>query len=311
MPGKIDRQPVSPRPKLERAAPAEPAAKVATPSGARPAVSTEFSAQVATGPAPAGSHVALSAQPDALWGGGGGRSSDDPAAIAALNPAERAAKLAEIQGRRDEMQAKIVSRVTELEKKWEAATPETKEAALHEYLDASRYLDPATRRELRGKLRNAEDAHQRIDDLLERREGLPPSRHCNAEEKAKRNALAKELKAARKEEKTEVKAATQVVDAAGLKTDLLAVTEQKIDPNAPKAGSPNSLMGMVTSFFSLNWLAGWVTVLVKTISDISDKKSRDREQAVIKEIQNQQVDQRLAANREAMKMLTVAIRKAQ
>ena len=310
MPGKIERQSVSPRQKLERAAPAEAPQKAAPAAQARPSVSTEFSSQVAAGPLPAGEHVALSARPDALWGNGGGRGGDDPAAIAALSPVDRAAKLVELQGRRDAMQARIVERVTQLEKKWKSAPAETKEAALHEYLEASQHLDPGTRRELRGKLEDADDAHERIDRLLERREGLPPARSANAEMRARRSELAKELKAARKDEKQSVNAATQVIDDAGLEVDLLAVTEQKLDPSAPKAGSEGSLTGMLKSFFSLSWLTRCVSAMGKITDHLSEKKARERELLQIRDLGDQQSQQRLVANREALKQLTAALGKS-
>lgn len=282
------------------------------PAGNRPAADTEFSnGQGAALLNPGGTHVALSARPDALWGGSPGHSSDEPAQIAALPPADRAAKLAELQVRRDEMQAKILVRVTELEKKWEAAPTATKAAALREYLETSQQLDPATRRQLRGKVEQAEDCHQRIDALRGKRDGLPPARRANAEMRARRGELNRELRAARKDEKVAVKEATKVVDDAGLKVDRLAVTEQVIDPSAPKATSDNSLLGMLKSFFTLNWLTSWVHMLVdKATEDLSEKKSTERADVLARDLDNQQVQQRLVANREALKLLAAATRKA-
>jgi hypothetical protein len=308
MPGKIERPSAAPLPKVERAAAAEAPVKAAAVSAQRPAADNRFSKEIINaGGAPAGSHVATTAAPDALWGAPRGNG-DDAASIAALPPDQRAAKLAELQARKGEMQAKILARCTELEKKWEAAPPAEKEAALREYMRASRHLDPETRKQLMGKVDHAEQAHRRIDRLLEDRKDLPSSRHANAEEKAKRTQIAKELKAARREEKSNIKAATQVIDDAGLKVDRLAVTEQIIDPSAPKPGAAGSLLGMVKDFFSLNWLTSFVSNLMGNMVDaVTEKKAKEREQVLVRDLENQQAQQRLVNEREALKHLQTDI----
>ena len=326
--GKIERPPVAAQPKVERTAPADAAAKVA-PVAPRPAVTASFTNSLAIASAPPdGAHLPLSARPDALWGSPSGDNADDPAAIAAMSPAERTAKLAELQARKAEMQGKILDRVNDLEKKWESAPTATKAQALREYLEASQHLDPATRQQLRVKVEHAEACQKKIDHLQGKRAGLPPAREASPAMKAKRAELNKELRAARADQKTTGTAATKLIDDKGLKVDRLAVTEQVIDPSAPKAGSPDSLSGMLTDFFHLNWLTSFVEdffssqiddnkkdlekasddARTRSLEDQSASRKRDRETASAKAIDAQRAQDKQVANRQALESLASALR---
>ena len=239
MTGKIERLPNAPRPKVERAQ-VETPSKTAAVTRNAPVQNTAFRTDEPNqvGAAPTGTHVAMSARPDALWGGSDHHGFDQ-AALMRLSPTQQVEKLAELRAERGELQGKIIDRMKELDAKWETCSPETKLAALKTYAAKSDQLDPATRQVLNRMIRQAENAQGRIDGLKSRRDCMPPSRGATPEVKAERSELAAELRAARKDHKEAVKEATAVIDDKGLKADRLAVTEQVIDPNAPKADAPS------------------------------------------------------------------------
>ncbi|MBS1152503.1 MAG: hypothetical protein H6Q89_4201 [Myxococcaceae bacterium] len=272
MTGKIDRLPNAARPRVERTQ-VETPTRTAAVSRVAPGVKNAFSngTPSAIGSGGEGQHLARTAGPDALWGKSPERGPNmDPHQFDKLTPAQRQEKLTELRAHRDELHVKILERVVELDKQWQSAPTATKEEALKHYAETSEALDPQTAQELRGMLRQAEVAQRRIDRLRTSRDGMPPARHATAETRARRAELNKELRAARKEHKEAVKEATAVVDEKGLKIDRLAVTEQVIDPSAPKASEGTSLLGMVKNFFKFTWLSDF---LFSTIIDFQDRSS--------------------------------------
>jgi hypothetical protein len=309
MSGKIERLANRPAGKIE-------SAKVETP--VKTAAVTRTTAEISNtylgqgrGPADPsipGSHVGRSARPDALWGNSPAAHRGpnmDPHQFDKLTPVERKEKLTELRAQRDELQVKILERVVELDAKWEKAPAATKEEALNQYADNSQQLDPEGQRELRQMLRQAAVAQRRIDALRSRRDGMPAARHADAATKLERAALNKELRAARKEHKECVKEATAVVDEKGLKIDRLAVTEQVIDPSAPKQEDGKSLMGMVTDFFKFTWLSDFVMTMINDYDDRSTEK-KVAEAARQREAADTQAHLMKVSNREAIKKLAAA-----
>ncbi len=307
--GKIERPATAARAKVERAQIETPVKTAAVSRNGLPqrnAFSDNGSSQLDSGGP--GTHLARSAGPDALWGNAarGDRGPDmDPHQFDNLTPAERTEKLKELRATRDGLQVKILERVIALDKKWNSAPTATKEEALKQYADNSEQLDPETAEELKQMLRQAEVAQRRIDRLRSRRDGMPPARQANAEVKRQRAELNKELRAARKEQKEAVKEATAVVDDQGLKIDRLAVTEQVIDPSAPKPTAETSLLGMVNSFFKFSWLSDFV---MRTITDYKDRSSQKHvhEAAMQRAAADDQAHTLKVGNREALAKLTAA-----
>lgn len=308
MSGKIERLATQARGKVERSQ-VETPAKTAEVSRNAPAVDNAFTnegpSKLETGNG--GTPLTRSARPDSLWGGPERRNADrslEPAALMKLSPEQKVEKLAELQAQRDGLHVKILERVIELEAKWDKAPTGTKQEALEHYANNSDEVDPETRRELRQLIRQAQGAQHRIDRLKERREGMTPSRRANAQEKRERAELARELRAARKEQKEAVKDATAVVDDKGLKVDRLAVTEQVIDPSAPPAGSEKSLLGMVTSFFSLSWVCDWLGSKISASASKTqdDKIAEELHQHVLRSHQEEQADKR-----EGLKQLALEV----
>ncbi|GEM_PF-3231754 len=305
MTGKIERPPTAARAKVERTqveTPAKTAAIAPTASKVKTGFSSEAPATLGAGTT--GNHVAISARPDTLWGSaerrGGGP--DSPAEIMKLSPAQQTEKLAQLTAQRDELQAKVLERISQLDIKFENSPTKTKAEALKEYAEVSEQLDPETRQELRQMARQAEQAQHRIDRLVARREGMPPSRNATPETKAARAALAAELRAARKEQRDAVKEATKVVDDEGLKVDRLAVTEQIIDPSAPKPGTDGSLLGMVKNLFSFNWITEWLGTIISSRKEKKLDLEQDK-QLLEQLLVNHQRDQ--AAKREGLRELAI------
>lgn len=312
--GKIERPATAARAKVERTqveTPTKPAAVSRTGLPQRTAFSDNGPSQLDVGRP--GTHVARSAGPDALWGSAPSEPQGpdmDPHQFDELTPAQRTEKLKELRATRDGLQVKILERVIALDKKWNSAPTATKKEALEQYADNSEQLDPAAAQELKQMLRQAQVAQRRIDRLRSRRDGMPPARNANAEVKRQRAELNKELRAARNEQKAAVKEATAVVDEQGLKIDRLAVTEQVIDPNAPKPTADTSLLGMVTNFFKFSWLSDLV---MRTIADYKDHSSEKHvhEAAMQRAAADDRAHTLKVGHREALAKLTAAADLAQ
>lgn len=273
MTGKIERQLHASRGKVERAQ-VETPTKTAAVSRNAAALDNRFS----NGRPPvidagtSGHPLAGSARPDTLWGNSPAANHGpnmDPHQFNRMSPAQRTERLGELRANRDALQEQILQRVMELDKKWEGASTATKAEALQHYAENSDQLDPQARTEVNQMLAHAAMAQRRIDRLQSRRDGMPPSRNATAGDKRERAALNQELREARKEKSDAVKEATKVVDDTGLKVDRLAVTEQVIDPSAPKKEEGTSLLGMVTNFFKFTWL----TRFMESMTDYNDMSS--------------------------------------
>lgn len=258
---------------------------VTTPANGTPApeVSGSFSAEALKKELiPAGKHISKSADPGSLWGATIKADDLDPEAFLKLPPQEQRARIHELRERRDELGAEIQARVAELEKKWRYSRLVTRTEALRDYQDQSKHLDGTSRHRLDAALDKSEAAQQRINRLLAeaaKLKGLDKNDPVVAEQRKK---LAAELRRARSEQSDAVKVATEVVDDQGLKVDRLAVTEQIIDPNAPKPGSGGSLLEKIAKFFHLDFLINTVQHFIDFVSHIGEKKQveakREQEQ---------------------------------
>jgi len=233
-------QRVTTRPQVARAeAPRVEAPKAEGPRG-KPPEPRDLSAVAAKAAAfsPGGTAVARSADPGALWGGG---QAEADQAFLALEPAQQQAELQALRAQRDELTQKIAERVGVLDQKWEQLPTFKKVEALREYRQRSTRLDPATRAEVDSLLEQAQARQKKINSLRAQAAKLGPARLGRGTPE-QRHRLAVQLAEARRLQKKEVKAATRVIDAKGLKLDRLRQTERLIDPGAPKGGLLSTLV---------------------------------------------------------------------
>lgn len=224
---------------------------------------------------PAGTPVSKSADPSALWGDQPKPLNLDREAFAKLSPADQAAALQKCRERRDQLGGEINQRVEQLDHKWKYSRLSTRTEALREYQDRSEHLSPGRRHQLDQLLARSEGAQQRINELRAKADALPKTPEGKAQMVEIRKEIARELRKARAEQSKVVKEATAVVDADGLKVDRLAVTEQVIDPNAPKPGSGKSLLEKVAEFFHVDAFFQWA---VKTFSGLNELLQKNAEQ---------------------------------
>ncbi len=284
MTGKVDRltsRPAAPTQAGTPATPSAPAtAATATPANGTPTAAGTFSAEPPPKPlTPAGTHVATSARPSALWGGDGDGDDDDVRDAQAHGASPE--QIRQMRAEKRELQGHIRDRVDHLDHKWRYTLNTTKASELDKYADDSDKIDPATRDALKSKL---QVAHQAEDKLAALKQQAAQLGHGGTPEE--RTALAKQIVAARKEVSTTVAAATKVVDDAGLKVDRLAHAEAKIDPKAAKKGG--SLLDMVERFFKISFAYSFGSMAQGQQSDIR-KKDLKRSDEVAKELR-QHVD---------------------
>jgi uncharacterized protein YnzC (UPF0291/DUF896 family) len=256
-------------------------AKPAAPAPSAPA--TPPSAATYTGKAaptkeliPNGKPVATSASPNALWGEQPKPVSVDRDAFTKLTPAQQAEAVKAAQSELDALGVQIQHRVDQLDRRWKNSRLVTRTEALREYQEQGGRLSPHCRRDLDRLLQRSEAAQVRINELRAKIDKLPKTPEAKKEQAALRAELAKELRRARDEQSKVVKEATAVVDAEGLKVDRLAVTEQIIDPSAPKPGSGESLLEKVARFFHLDEFINWVSrnfvnLAWQAVSEVNEK----------------------------------------
>lgn len=255
-------------PKIERSTPGS-ASVVSTPKApavTRSASSAEVAVTTPKGPAteyagqaapkkelvPRQAQLTRSADPSALWGEAPKAMALDAATFAKLPPAEQHKELQALRAERNELGQQILQRLEQLDVKWSRSRLVTRTEALREYQERTAHLEPAAKQELDGLLERSEGAQRKINELRARIDRLPKTPEQKAAMKELRDELARELRRLRAEQSAVVKEATQVVDAQGLKTDRLVVTEQVIDPSAPAPGSGQSLLEKLARFFELD-----------------------------------------------------------
>lgn len=206
--------------------------------------------------APRGQHVPTSADPGALWGAE--RPQADPQLRAAmqdfkkLTPEAQQAKIEELKTKQDELSKKMLARIETLDARYKNMRNVTKAEMLRNLSDKSQLMTPEEKAHLDELLKKADGVAQRIEEAKAQAAALPDKAHCTPAQAEERTKLARHIKNLRGKLSDATKAATNYVDSLGLRSDRLAVNEQKIDPNAPPAGSPSSLLSMISEWFSLN-----------------------------------------------------------
>lgn len=294
MPAKIERPTpqVTTNPRsasVSRPKDAAPVAQVAaTPTREVPLAEYTGQAGPAKALLPSAQQVSTSADPSALWG------APPPAAgeltreqFAALSPADQATQLQATRAERDLVEKEIATIVERLDKKWNHSRLTTRTGALKHYEREGRHLGGGRRRQLRELVAKSETAQKKIDELKARAAALPDTPEAKKELAALRSEIARELRKARAEQSAAVKAATELVDQEGLKVDRLAVTEQVIDPSAPKSGSGGSLLDKIARFFKLDSLCAMFFDVLKVTVDNNRKQAE-----TAKEAQKAEVDAR-------------------
>lgn len=258
------------------AAPAAQVASAPAPTTTRETPIAAFTGQAAPQKelVPRAQPVSTSADPSALWGAPAPASSElSREAFAALPAAEQATQLQATRAERDLVEKEIATIVERLDKKWNHSRLVTRTGALKHYEREGRQLGGGRRRELRELVAKSEGAQKKIDELRARAAALPDTPEAKKEMAEIRGELARELRKARAEQSAAVKAATAIVDQEGLKVDRLAVTEQIIDPSAPKTGSGGSLLDKIARFFKLDSLCSMFFDVMKVTIDNNRKQT--------------------------------------
>ena len=208
---------------------------------------------------PQGHRVEHSAAPQALWGERPAKHHFDREAFARLPPAEQ-------QALRQQRADRIRARVGTLDGQWKRLPADNRLTALREYRKSSTMLTDGVRAQLDPVLARADRAQRQVHRAQRRLDHAPP---------AQRAAATAELETAKAELSSAVTAAQNVIDAAGLKVDRLARTEQLIDPKAP-----GSLLDDVVAWFQMTWTI--MTVTNTAYEHQSQLKQKEREKSVEK-----------------------------
>lgn len=219
---------------------------------------------------PTGRHVARSADPDALWGAPPPRPQRrfDAAAFQRMSPAERKAKVEEMRAQQQQLKHEIQDRVGQLDRKWTYSRLKTRTSSLRDLQGKRPQLTADQAQRLDTALKASEAAEQKVSALAEKAKAFGPDSKKDPAQAAARKQLASELRKARAEQSAAVKAATAVIDEAGLKVDRLANAEQVLDKNAPPPGSGQSLWDKIVSFFDLGWSINAFTYAMTVVDDV-------------------------------------------
>lgn len=274
---------VTSTPKAQSVSRAGVAAPVAAPTKG---TVTEYAGQAAPPKdlVPKGATLSRSASPSALWGDAPKQVNLDPEAFAALAPAEQEKLVEAAKAERAELGGEIVNRVEVLDRRWNHSRLSTRTEALREYQEHSRgRLDGRSRRKLDGLVVRSEESQRRINELRVKIDALPKTPESKKAQVELRTQLARELRRARDEQSKAVKEATAVVDAAGLKVDRLAVTEQIIDPSAPAQGSGGSLLDKVVRFLKLEWFFDAIGVTLQSATQTFAQQVQKRGEKIAEE----------------------------
>lgn len=299
--------PCAPMPKIERSPSlvSTPKLQPVTRPGAAEAVATRGPVTQYAGQAipqkelvPRGTNVSKSASPSTLWGDAPRQVVLDPAAFAKLAAADQQKVVEAAKAEREQLGGQIVARVEVLDHKWNNSRLSTRTDALREYEERCEgRLDGKSRRKLDGLVGRSEDSQRKINELRVKIDQLPKTPEAKKAQVALRTELARELHRARDEQSRAVKEATAVVDAAGLKTDRLAVTEQIIDPSAPAQGSGDSLLDKIVRFIKLDGFFTSIKSWFQTMHATFEQRS-------------ERLDEEMKL-KESARLVTVAIQRAE
>jgi hypothetical protein len=223
---------------------------------------------------PQGAPVSKSADPGALWGGQERRTNPELRAamteFRALSPDAQKAKIEELKGRQDDLAKKMLVRIEQLDARYKTMRNTTKGEMLRELAGKTDAMTPEQKQHLDGLLDKADGIATQIEALKAEAAKLPDSKTASPEQLLERKELARKIKNARGRLSDATKAATTYVDSLGLKTERLAVNEQKIDPNAPPKESSKSLWGMMKEWFSIStYITAFTSVFSASTSAVS------------------------------------------
>jgi hypothetical protein len=282
-----------------RSAAVSAVAKTSTPARAQ----TTFGAAPAASALPlnpAGTPVTRSADPGALWGEAQAPSREAQLkSFQTLPPEQQAARLEQVRAEREEVGQAIATRCQTLDRGFRTLDPQTRAQLLHQLRrEHHGRFDAVTGRKVDTLLARADGDQRRIDGLNKDLSHV----HGRAKVSVERRAALKEQIAALRDAQVQtVDQATKAVDAAGLKVERLAVAEPVIDPNAPKAGSGQSLLDLVSKWVDLSWLFdGFSRVLQHVVSEQKDEEIdrqevQQREDRALKNLADDQVKAELQA----------------
>lgn len=230
-----------------------------------------------------GKAVSTSANTSQLWGQAVLEGSRPPLAaqnLKSLSPQQAQAKLKEVEGQRNEVAGRIAGRAEELDKKWKYLALAKKTEALKDYLTQTTNLSPELRAEIEAAIKQSETAQARLLELRDEVRALKPHKETGKNgSPEERKALAHKLWTARQEQQKGVTAATEAVDAIGLKIERLALTEAHIDPTQG-ASSPNgSMVALVTRYFELTFMYEALKSLISFLMDMVKDMQRDAAEA--------------------------------
>ncbi len=277
--GKIDRNAVVTQ--LKGTTGLQPAAPVAKADEVKPSTPEnlfgERSPLLDTKTGGDGKAVSTTASAKQLWGQAAVAASNPPLSVRRLKnlpPAQRQQKIEEIKAQMADCEHRMKGRVGELDKKWKYMALAKKTETLKEYLSATPNLTPQTRSEIESAIKVSEDAQAKLQVLRAQVKELRPDpdtgKNGTPEE---RKELAKKLLAARKAQSEAVTAATEAVDAVGLKIERLALTEDKIDPSGGAGSLFGSLKALIGDYFELSFS---MHVLFSMSSDFFKELEQDR-----------------------------------
>lgn len=230
---------------------------------------------------PKGSHVAKTAAPDALWGAAEPKETDPlkqaMTEFKSMSPEKQQAKIAELKTQQDQLSKRMLGRIDALEARYVQMRNVHKGEMLRTLMGESNALTPDQRTHLDTLLSKAEGISKEIVGLQAKAQLLPSRKEATPAQLAERTELARLIKNARSRLSDATQASTKYVDSLGLKTDRLAVNEQRIDPNAPPKGSPDSLSSMMNRWFEFETVIGKLEKVFATVTQVVKNFQQDVE----------------------------------
>jgi hypothetical protein len=238
-----------------------------------------------------GKAISTTASASKLWGQAAVEGSKPPLAAMALknlSPEQAQAKLKEVEGQRNEVVGRIAGRAEELDKKWKYLALSKKTEALKDYLSQTTNVSPELRAEIEAAIKTSETAQARLLELRQEVRELRPHKETGKNgSPEERKALAHKLWTARQEQQKAVGAATEAVDAVGLKIERLTMTEAHIDPTQGEGSKFGSMVALVGRYFELTFMYESLKSLISFLMDmVKDMQRESAEAAKRKQIED-------------------------
>ncbi len=209
------------------------------------------------------------ASADALWGVG--TQPKDPAQhIRQMSPAERAQNIEKLKKEKAHLEDRIHRRVEDLDERFGQKNYKKRIEMLETYLTNAE-VPLATRQKLQGMVADLKAAQARIDGLLEKAKTMPRGRDITPEQKEARREMAREILAARAEQRETLEEASEELEAAGLKVDMLAAVEQILAPD-----SGDTLAGLLKQWFAVSQSLAAYDVVIANLKRSVDQAREAR-----------------------------------